>query len=329
MSPIPHPLDFERELVELETQLEKLKDEITGGALSRRDEYAKLETRVAKLRSELYSKLSAFQRVQLSRHRDRPFTLDFIRLMLTDFIEFSGDRLFRDDPAIVGGTARLGEQPVMAIGHQRGRTTAEAQKRNFGMPQPEGYRKALRLFRMAEKFKLPIITLIDTMGAFPGLEAEERGQAEAIARNLSELSEITVPVVCVVIGEGGSGGALALGIGDRLLMLENACYSVITPEGCASILWPGEPVSEKGPVAAEALHLTSSALKSLGVVDEIVSEPVGGAHSNHKEAAQLLRASLVRHMEELSKLTVDQLIERRYKKLRAIGPVVGDTAAVA
>jgi acetyl-CoA carboxylase carboxyl transferase subunit alpha len=321
---ITHPLDFERELVDLEKQLEELKDEIAGGNLSRRDDYAKLEARVVKLRAEVYGKLTAYQRVLLSRHRDRPFTLDFVRYMFRDFIEFSGDRLFRDDPAIVGGTAKLGELSVMVVGHQRGRSTSELQKRNFGMPQPEGYRKALRLFRLAEKFKIPVITFIDTMGAYPGLEAEERGQAEAIARNLAELSELTVPVICIVIGEGGSGGALALGVGDRLLMLENACYSVITPEGCASILWPGEPVAEKAPVAAEMLQLTSRSLKSFGIIDEVVPEPTGGAHSNHKETAENLRASIVRHLEELSGLHVDELLKKRYEKFRKIGVYSGE-----
>ncbi len=207
MTSVAHPLDFERPLVELEAQLEALKDEIASGNLSRRDEYAKLEAKVAKLRSEIYGKLSAYQRVQLSRHFDRPFTLDYLKYIVTDFVELFGDRLFRDDPAIVGGTAKLGDLPVMVVGHQRGRTTQERLKRNFGMPQPEGYRKALRLFRLAEKFALPLICFIDTQGADPGLEAEERGQAEAIARNLEELSELPIPSLSVVIGEGGSGGA--------------------------------------------------------------------------------------------------------------------------
>jgi len=328
MTTISHPLEFERPLVELEFQLEKLKDEIAGGDLTRRDEYAKLETKVQKLREEIYGKLTAYQRVQLSRHFDRPFTLDFIRYMITDFIEFSGDRLFRDDPAIVGGTGRLGELPVMVVGHQRGRTTAERLKRNFGMPQPEGYRKALRLFRLAEKFGLPLITFIDTQGAYPGIEAEERGQAEAIARNLAELAELTVPVLSVVIGEGGSGGALALGVADRILMLENACYSVITPEGCASILWGSsgaEAATEKAATAAESLQLTAKSLEKFGVVDEVVPEPAGGAHSNHKETAENLRSALVRHLEELGALSVQELLEKRYQKFRAIGPFTGDT----
>lgn len=328
MGTITHPLEFERPLVDLEVQLEALKDEIASGNIARRDEYARLEAKVAKLRSEIYGRLTPYQRVQLSRHFDRPFTLDYIKFMTTDFIEFFGDRLFRDDPAIVGGTARLGEVPVMIVGHQRGRTTQERLKRNFGMPQPEGYRKALRLFHMAEKFGLPVICLIDTQGAYPGIEAEERGQAEAIARNLSELSELTVPLISVVIGEGGSGGALALGVTDKILMLENACYSVITPEGCASILWHhdrNEPPLEQAAVAAEMLQLTAVDLKRLSVIDEVVQEPPGGAHSNHKEAGELLKASLLRHLDELGKLSVQELLDRRYKKFRAIGVFTGET----
>ena len=326
-SGITHPLDFERPLVELEAELEVLKDQIASGDVSRRDEFARLETKVAKVRSEIYGKLTPYQRVQLSRHFDRPFTLDFVKYILTDFIEYSGDRLFRDDPAIVGGTARLGELPVMIVGHQRGRSTAERLKRNFGMPNPEGYRKALRLFSLAEKFSLPLITFIDTQGAYPGMEAEERGQAEAIARNLLVLAELTVPVISVVIGEGGSGGALALGVSDRILMLENACYSVITPEGCASILWHGdrnEAPQSMAAQAAEMLQVTAQDLKRLGIVDEVVAEPPGGAHRNHKEAAELLRSAIVRHLEELGRLNVQDLVNRRYQKYRALGPFSGD-----
>jgi len=327
MRVISHPLDFERELVDLEVELERLKDEIAGGDLTRKNDYARLESRVVKLREDTYGKLSPYQRVQLSRHFDRPFTLDYVKYMLTDFIEFHGDRLFKEDSAIVGGSGRLGELPVMIVGHQRGRSTSERLFRNFGMPQPEGYRKALRLFRLAEKFGLPLITFIDTQGAYPGFEAEERGQSEAIARNLSELSELTVPVISVVIGEGGSGGALALGVSDRILMLENACYSVITPEGCASILWRhdrNEAPLEQAAVAAEALKLTAHDLKKLNVIDEIVDEPSGGAHRNHKEAAELLRSSLVSQLEELGKLSVQELLDARYKKFRSIGPFTGD-----
>jgi acetyl-CoA carboxylase carboxyl transferase subunit alpha len=320
---ITHPLEFERPLIDLELQLEALKDLIATGDQSKRDEYARLEGRLAKLRQEIYGKLTPYQRVQLSRHFDRPFTLDFINFMCTDFVELHGDRLFRDDPAIVGGTARLGELPVMVVGHQRGRTTAERLKRNFGMPQPEGYRKALRLFRLAEKFGLPILAFIDTQGAFPGMEAEERGQAEAIARNLAELAEVTVPVINIIIGEGGSGGALALGVGDRVLMLENGCYSVITPEGCASILWHherNEPPLAQAAIAAEALQVTALDLKRLAVIDEVVPEPLGGAHTNHKEAAEILRDVVSRHLAELGRKSVKDLLDERYRKFRAMGP---------
>ena len=320
---LSHPLEFERPLIEIEMQLEAMKDQIATGDQSKRDEFAKLEAKVAKMRSDIYGKLTPYQRVQLSRHFDRPFTLDFLHYMVTEFVELHGDRLFRDDPAIVGGTARLGELPVMVVGHQRGRTTAERLRRNFGMPQPEGYRKALRLFRLAEKFGLPILAFIDTQGAFPGMEAEERGQAEAIARNLAELAEVTVPVINIVIGEGGSGGALALGVGDRVLMLENACYSVITPEGCASILWHherNEPPLAQAAIAAEALQVTATDLKRLGVIDEVIQEPLGGAHTNHKEAAEILKVALIRNLEALAKLSVKDLLEARYQKFRAMGP---------
>lgn len=327
MTTSSHPLDFEVGLVELERELEALKDEIASGSVDRIDEYARLEKKVAKARSEIFGNLTPYQRVQLSRHADRPFTLDYIKYMFTDFMELHGDRLFRDDPAIVGGIGKLGFLPVMVVGHQRGRTMEERIRRNFGMPQPEGYRKAMRLFRLAEKFELPIVTLIDTQGAYPGLEAEERGQAEAIASNLLELCEVTVPVVCVVIGEGGSGGALAIGIGDRVLMLENACYSVITPEGCASILWHQNgngTGAENAAKAAEALKLTAQDLLELKVIDEIVAEPAGGAHRNHKEAAELLYGCITRHLEELGKMTVQDLVDARYQKFRQIGVYSGE-----
>ena len=321
---IAHPLEFERPLVEIEGQLQALRDQITSGDLSRQDEYAKLEEKASKLRREVYGSLTRYQRVQLSRHFDRPFTLDYVQHMVTDFVEFAGDRLGRDDAAIVGGTARLGDQPIMLIGHQRGRTTQERLKRNFGMAQPDGYRKAQRLFKLAEKFNLPLVTLIDTQGAYPGIEAEEHGQAEAIARCLFMLAELRVPVICVVIGEGGSGGALALGIGDRVLMMENACYSVISPEGCASILWGGEEAPlEQAALAAEMLQVTARDLEKLAVIDEVIPEPVGGAHYNHKEAAEVLRSVLGRHLSQLKQLPVEQLLAERYKKFRKLGPFTG------
>jgi len=328
MTLITHPLDFERPLLELESELEAMRDRIVSGDESRRDEYARLEERLAKLRREIYGKLTPYQRVQLSRHFDRPLTLDYVKLIFIGFMEFHGDRCFRDDPAIVGGTARLGETAVMIVGHQRGHTTAERLKRNFGMSQPEGYRKALRLFELAEKFNLPVITFIDTQGAYPGMGAEERGQSEAIARNLYVLAQLKVPVVSVVIGEGGSGGALALGVADRIIMLENSCYSVITPEGCASILWhhdsDEEAPLEKAAIAAEMLQLTAMDLQRLKVIDEVVPEPLGGAHYNAKETAESLRSALVKHLEELSCLKTETLLQQRYHKYRSMGLFTGD-----
>lgn len=322
MSIIEHPLEFERNLLELEIQLDALKDEIAAGDAAKTEQYDKLASKAERLRRDTYSRLSAYQRVQLSRHFDRPFTLDYVKYLFSNFTELHGDRAFRDDPALVAGTALYDELPVMVVGHQRGRGMQERIRRNFGMPQPEGYRKALRMFRLAEKFDLPVITFIDTQGAYPGLEAEERGQSEAIARNLQELSEITVPVISIVIGEGGSGGALALGVSDRILMLEYACYSVITPEGCASILWGAKEDSSKmAATAADALQVTADKLHSFGIVDEVVKEPQGGAHWNHKEAAENLSGVLRRHLEELSGLSVGELLESRYQKFRAIGGV--------
>lgn len=323
MDLIEHPLEFEKPLLELEIELEALKDEIAAGEAGKSDQLEKLEAKARKLRIFTYSKLTAYQRVQISRHLDRPLTLDYIKYITNGFVELHGDRSFRDDPAIVGGTAKINEIPVMVIGHQRGRGMQERIRRNFGMPQPEGYRKALRLFRLAEKFEMPIINLIDTQGAYPGLEAEERGQSEAIARNLQELAEVTVPVISVVIGEGGSGGALALGVSDRILMLENACYSVISPEGCASILWQdrSDNQAEMTKVAAEALQITADKLKSFGIVDYIVPEPLGGAHWNHKEAADNLSEALKKQLEELSRYSVGELLDLRYNKYRKMGPV--------
>ncbi|MCB0329132.1 MAG: acetyl-CoA carboxylase carboxyltransferase subunit alpha [Bdellovibrionales bacterium] len=323
MAIIEHPLEFERSLLELEIQLDALKDEIAAGDSGKTSEFDRLQSKAERARRDTYSRLSAYQRVQLSRHFDRPFTLDYIKYLFTNFKELHGDRAFRDDPALVGGTALFDDLPVMIVGHQRGRGMQERIKRNFGMPQPEGYRKALRLFRLAEKFELPVITFIDTQGAYPGLEAEERGQSEAIARNLQELSELTTPVISVVIGEGGSGGALALGVADKILMLEYACYSVITPEGCASILWgaKGDDTSQMASVAADALQLTADRLQTFGIVDEIVNEPVGGAHWNHKEAAENLGKALRQHLGDLSKLSVGELLESRYQKYRKIGGV--------
>ena len=325
MTEVTHPLEFEKDLVLLGSELERLRDEISGGNESRRGEFEKLERKVEKLRKEIFSKLTPIQRVQLSRHFDRPSTLDYIDNIFTDFVELSGDRLFREDPAIVGGTAQFGDTPVMIVGHEKGKSTTERVRRNFGMAHPEGYRKALRLFKMAEKFRLPLITFIDTQGAYPGLGAEERGQAEAIATNLLVMSQLEIPSISVVIGEGGSGGALALGVTDRILMLENSCYSVITPEGCASILWHQEsnPL-EYTATAAEALQVTAQDLKRRGIIDEIVSEPAGGAHTNRKEASELLGAVIIRQLDAIRKYSVSDLLEKRYRKFRAMGVLAGE-----
>jgi acetyl-CoA carboxylase carboxyl transferase subunit alpha len=306
-------LDFERPLEELDRQIEEARARKSPDA-----EVARLEARARDLEAQLYDDLSSWYRVQLSRHPDRPQTLDYAGQIFDEFVELHGDRGFSDDPSVVGGFAWLGDRPVMLVGHQRGRTTQEKLRRNFGMPKPEGYRKALRLFRLAERFRRPIVSMIDTQGAFPGPDAEERGQAEAIARNLRAMAALRIPVVVCVIGEGGSGGALALGIGDRILMFEYACYSVITPEGCASILYR-QKTAESVARAAEALRLTAKDLLALDVIDEIVPEPLGGAHRHPREAMQALRAALDRHLTELSATPAERLRELRYEKFRRIG----------
>jgi acetyl-CoA carboxylase carboxyl transferase subunit alpha len=304
-------LDFERPLQDLDRRLE-------GLAAKPSAERERLEEERGRLESEIYRDLSPWYRVQLSRHPDRPQTLDYATRIFRDFTELHGDRGFADDPAVVGGFAWFGDQPVMLVGHQRGRTTQEKIRRNFGMPKPEGYRKALRLFGLAERFGRPIVCMIDTQGAFPGPDAEERGQAEAIARNLREMAGLAVPVIVCVIGEGGSGGALALGVGDRILMCENACYSVITPEGCASILYR-QKTAESVARAADALRLTSKDLLALGVIDEVVSEPLGGAHRHPDATMDAMREALVRHVSELRGMPADTLRQRRYEKFRAMG----------
>lgn len=304
-------LDFERPLLELEVKIAGLRQE--GGA---GEELARLEERLRRLQRKVFASLTPWQRVQLARHPRRPYTLDFIRLLMDNFVELHGDRAFGDDKAVVGGLARFEGQPVVAVGHQKGRDTREKILRNFGMPHPEGYRKALRLMKLAEKFRKPVVTFIDTPGAYPGIGAEERGQAEAIARNLREMAALRVPVVVLVTGEGGSGGALALGVGDRILMLEHAVYSVISPEGCAAILWED---AAKAPVAAEILRLTAPDLLKLGVIDRIVPEPQGGAHRDWQATGQAVRAALRETLAALRALTPAELVGQRYAKFRRIG----------
>jgi acetyl-CoA carboxylase carboxyl transferase subunit alpha len=306
-------LDFERPLEELDRRVEELSAHTPPPP-----ELEPLEQSRRRLEAQIYADLSPWYRVQLSRHPDRPQTLDYASQIFRDFTELHGDRAFGDDPAVVGGIAWFGAEPVMLVGHQRGRTTQEKIRRNFGMSKPEGYRKALRLFRLAERFVRPVVCMIDTQGAFPGPDAEERGQAEAIARNLRAMAALRVPVVVCVIGEGGSGGALALGVGDRILMLEYACYSVITPEGCASILYR-QKTAESVARAADALRLTAKDLHALGVVDEIVPEPCGGAHRHAREAIESLRAVLARHLAELTAVPGERLRDLRYEKFRRMG----------
>jgi acetyl-CoA carboxylase carboxyl transferase subunit alpha len=311
---MPDALDFELPLLELETRLATLQAQEDSPRL--RDEIAKLEDRLERQRQKTYASLTAWQRTQLARHPKRPHARDYIRVLFDDFIELHGDRLYGDDAAIVSGLARFEGQGVVVIGHQKGRDTREKIARNFGMPHPEGYRKALRLMRLAEKFGKPVVTLIDTPGAYPGLGAEERGQAEAIARNLHEMAGLRTPIVAVVTGEGGSGGALAIGMGNRVLMLEYAIYSVISPEGCAAILW-GD--AARAPDAAESMKITAPDLVRLGVIDAIVPEPVGGAHRDWDAAAAYLRAALRSHLGDLASKSGDALVAERYEKFRRMG----------
>ena len=311
---MPDELEFERPLLELENRIAELR--ASDDAQAARDEIGRLDERLKRLQQKVYGSLTPWQRAQLARHPKRPHTLDLFRLLLEDFVELHGDRVFGDDKAIVGGLARFEGDPVVAIGHQKGRDTRENIARNFGMPHPEGYRKALRLMELAAKFRKPIITFIDTPGAYPGLGAEERGQAEAIARNLREMAGLPTPVICVVTGEGGSGGALAIGVANRVLMLEHAIYSVISPEGCAAILW-GE--AAKAPEAAELMRITAPDLLKLGVIDGIVPEPTGGAHRNWEETAENLRGPLREALWELRSRTPEELVAERYLKFRKIG----------
>jgi acetyl-CoA carboxylase carboxyl transferase subunit alpha len=312
-------LEFEKPLREVEEKIEKLAAAGSGKS-SAQDEIRKLRTKLAQLEHELYGKLTPWQRTQLARHPQRPSTLDYIAEIFRDFLEFHGDRSFGDDRAIVGGFASFNDRSIMVIGHQKGKTLKERMQRNFGMPNPEGYRKALRLMKMAEKFGRPIVTFIDTPGAYPGIGAEERGQAEAIARNLYAMSRLTVPIISIVIGEGGSGGALALGVSDRILMLEHGVYSVISPEGCAAILWD-DPA--KVPDAAAALKMTAQDLVELHIVDEVIPEPLGGAHREPRAVTERVSKTLSNQLFQLNDLPVDQLLAQRDRKYRRIGAVSG------
>ena len=311
-------LDFEKPIVELEEKLEELRKYSDNRGIA--EEVGKIEKRMIDLQKNVYSSLTRWQKVQLARHPDRPYTMDYVSSMTTNFFELHGDRNARDDKAIIGGFAQLEHHTVMMIGHQKGRDTKSNVYRNFGMPNPEGYRKALRLMKLAEKFGKPVITLIDTPGAFPGLEAEERGQAEAIARNLLEMSRLGVPIIVVIIGEGASGGALGIGVGDRVLMLENTWYSVISPESCSSILWRSWDYKEQ---AAEALQLTAPDLMKQKIIDAVIPEPLGGAHRNPGQMAQILKETLLEELKSLSKIKIDKLRERRVEKFSKMGEWAG------
>jgi len=309
-------LEFEKPLLDLERQIAHLKRLAVDQQLDVQSEIEPLEERLAELRRDIYRRLTPMQRVQVARHPRRPYALDYLNAAFTDFVELKGDRLFRDDPAVVAGWARLDDGPVIVIGQQKGRDTKENLYRNFGMPHPEGYRKALRMMHMAERFGAPVITLIDTPGAYPGLGAEERGQAEAIARNLEDMARLRTPIIAAVIGEGGSGGALALGLADRVVMMEHAVYSVISPEGCAAILWKDASQKER---AARALRLTAEDLHELGIVDTIITDPPGGAHANPKAAAKALREALVTAVADLQRLKPEKLLAQRAEKFLAMG----------
>ncbi|MEW6325741.1 MAG: acetyl-CoA carboxylase carboxyltransferase subunit alpha [Nitrospirota bacterium] len=308
-------LDFERPLAELDQRINHLKEHSRHDAKAA-DEIKRLQKKAYQLQQELYHRLTPWQRTLLARHQDRPGMTDYIAGLLKDFTELHGDRLYGDDPAIMGGSGWLDHRPVMVIGHHKGKSVKERVQRNFGMPHPEGYRKALRLMQLAERFRRPLLTFIDTPGAYPGVGAEERGQSEAIARNLLIMSQLRIPILCVVMGEGGSGGALALGVGDRVLMLEHAVYSVISPEGCAAILWND---SAKAKEAAEAMKMTAPDLLRLGVIDEIISEPLGGAHRDPAKAIDTVKRVLTHHLEKLEEQSVDELLEQRYRKFRRMG----------
>lgn len=313
---INQPLDFEKNITELEKKIEELKQLYKSGNVDIADEITRLEKKVNKMLKEVYSKLTPWQKTQIARHQQRPYFLDYVNLIFSNFIELHGDRMYSDDPAICGGFATFRERTVMLIGQQKGRTARDKSFRNFGMPHPEGYRKAIRLFKLAERFKKPVITFIDTPGAFPGIGAEERNQAEAIASSIATMINLRVPVISIVIGEGGSGGALAIGVCDRLLMLQYSIYSVISPEGCASILWRD---SSRASEAAEYLKLTADDLLRMGIADEIVNEPLGGAHRNWNATASSINEHLYRNLVEIESIPIEELVKNRHEKYRKIG----------
>ena len=312
----PNFLEFEQPIAELEAKIQELRYVGDDADVNINEEIEKLETKCDSLTRSIFSKLSSWQVAQMARHPQRPYTLDYLEQIFTDFQELHGDRAFADDPALVAGIARLEGRPVMVIGHQKGRDTKEKVRRNFGMPRPEGYRKAKRLMETAERFGLPVLTFIDTPGAYPGIDAEERGQSEAIARNLAVMAELKTPIICTVIGEGGSGGALAIGVGDQVNMLQYSTYAVISPEGCASILWKS---AEKASDAAEAMGITSDRLKELGLIDEIIDEPLGGAHRDVPETARRLKHSLIASLDRMAEMDTDEMLERRYERLMSYG----------
>lgn len=311
-----YSLDFEKPIMELERKIEELKGLTAEEGLDLTEEVSRLQSRLRKLEKDILSHLTPWQKVQLARHPNRPKSLDLTELIFDDFLILHGDRLYSDDQAIVGGLAKLGEEKLVFIGHQKGKSIKENLFRNFGMAHPEGYRKAQRLMNLAEKFRRPVLTFVDTPGAYPGIEAEERGQAEAIAANLERMSQLRVPILVIIIGEGGSGGALGIGVGDKILMLENTIYSVISPEGCAAILWKNQ---EKVKEAAKALRLTSKDLLNLKLIDEIIPEPVGGAHRNVEQTALNIKKAIIKHLGELKRLSPEELVKKRYEKYRRIG----------
>jgi acetyl-CoA carboxylase carboxyl transferase subunit alpha len=318
----PNYLDFEQPIAELEAKIEELRYVGDDTEINIGDEISKLEEKSQSLTKNIFNKLTAWQTSKLARHPMRPYTLDYTDRIFTDFQELHGDRAFSDDAALVGGLARLEGTPVMIIGHQKGRDTKENIRRNFGMPRPEGYRKALRLMKLAERFRIPVITFIDTPGAYPGIGAEERNQSEAIAKNLFEMAQLQTPIVCTVIGEGGSGGALAIGVGDRVMMLEYSTYSVISPEGCASISWKS---ADKAADAAEAMGITASKLKDAGLIDQIIREPLGSAHRDIDETARNIKHALIASLEKFETMSLEKLLEERYKRLTSYGELLEET----